>query len=98
MERPKERSVYERVQEMVVATWGEKEIKATEELIRRESNWNPQAINRKSGACGLWQALPCHKLGSLEIENQINWGRDYIRERYKTPTKALEFHRRNGWY
>jgi hypothetical protein len=32
-----------------------------EYVIGRESGWNPDAVNRKSGACGLGQQLPCGK-------------------------------------
>jgi hypothetical protein len=31
-------------------------------IIARESGWNPLAVNKHSGACGLPQALPCAKL------------------------------------
>ncbi|MCL2444967.1 ubiquitin-like domain-containing protein [Candidatus Saccharibacteria bacterium] len=28
-------------------------------IVHRESTWNPNAVNRSSGACGLGQQLPC---------------------------------------
>lgn len=70
------------------------------ELVCRESSFNPQAINRSSGACGLPQALPCTKMNcSLDdIDCQLNWQKEYIANRYGTVTKALEFHSENGWY
>lgn len=30
-------------------------------IVRAESGWNPNAVNRSSGACGLGQQLPCGK-------------------------------------
>lgn len=30
-------------------------------IVTRESGWNPNAVNRSSGACGLGQQLPCGK-------------------------------------
>ena len=30
-------------------------------LVTRESGWNPNAVNKSSGACGLGQQLPCGK-------------------------------------
>lgn len=30
-------------------------------IVSRESGWNPNAVNRSSGACGLGQQLPCGK-------------------------------------
>lgn len=70
------------------------------ELICKESSFNPQAINRSSGACGLHQALPCSKMNcSLDdVDCQLDWGKNYIASRYGTVTKALEFHLKNGWY
>lgn len=67
-------------------------------LIMKESSWNPQAVNKSSGACGLFQALPCSKMGGMELANQIKWGVNYIKQRYGTPTAALAFHLQHGWY
>ena len=82
----------------VVETWGSGEWQAFEILIYKESGWNPQAINRSSGACGLFQALPCSKMGGMEINNQINWGVNYIKNRYGTPKLALNWHYQHNWY
>lgn len=30
-------------------------------IVSRESGWNPNAVNKSSGACGLGQQLPCGK-------------------------------------
>ena len=74
------------------------------ELIRRESNWNPRAVNRSSGAYGLPQALPGHNMRSAGPDwrtnprTQIRWMRGYVRARYGGPCQALAHHNRNGWY
>lgn len=86
--------------EAVNEQWGVGQWSYFEELINRESHFNPYAINPSSGACGIFQALPCSKLGVelWDYEGQIKWGINYILERYKTPKDALEFHNENGWY
>lgn len=73
------------------------------ELVRKESSGSFYAVNPSSGACGLPQALPCSKLlrviGSLNNhEGQIRWMFGYIRDRYVSPSQALAFHHRRGWY
>jgi hypothetical protein len=86
--------------QMVLDKWGIGEWGYFEELIFRESGWNPYAINQSSGACGLGQALPCSKLGVelWDYEGQLNWIVEYINTRYDTPAKAIEFHNSNNWY
>ena len=53
------------------------------------------AVNQSSGACGLFQAYPCEKmkcgLGPNDIECQIDWGYEYIKNRYGNSTGAREF-------
>lgn len=75
--------------------WG-----SLEELIQRESTWNPYAINSSSGACGLGQALPCSKMDceKWDYECQIRWMANYIENRYSNPTNALSFHDEKNWY
>jgi len=65
------------------------------ELISHEGGFDPNARNKSSGACGLFQALPCSKMkcpiDSSGIDCQLQWGKDYISNRYGTVTKALDF-------
>ena len=70
------------------------------ELIGRECGFDPGAINSRSGACGLAQALPCTKMGcSLsDINCQLDWQWDYIAGRYGTISKALQFWYANKYY
>lgn len=73
-----------------------------ETIINNESGFNPMAINRSSGACGLGQALPCSKMPcELDFKGsmcQINWVAEYIQRRYGTPLKAEVFWNNHRWY
>lgn len=37
-------------------------------------------------------------LKTPDAEKEIRWGLNYIKARYGTPTKALQFHRTHNWY
>ena len=72
-------------------------------LVEKESSFNPLAMNKTSGACGLFQAYPCEKLLKVcsdlsDYACQINWGLSYIEDRYINPTGALAFWYENGYY
>lgn len=70
------------------------------ELIRRESNCNPNAINPSSGACGVAQELPCGKSGCALGDGacQVKWMNSYVLRRYNTWAGAVHFHNINNWY
>lgn len=80
--------------------WSNTEWDALEFIVTKESSWNYLAVNKSSGACGLFQALPCSKMGNPwnSIEVQTNFGLNYIKARYKTPTGAKNFWLKNKWY
>ena len=71
-------------------------------LWNRESGWNPNSKNKKSGACGIPQALPCSKIkkqqGSNDWRAQIRWGINYVNYRYGSPCNAWNNFRKKGWY
>jgi hypothetical protein len=67
-------------------------------LWTRESNWNPAARNRRSGACGIPQALPCSKIPDMSPQGQIQWGLGYIKQRYGNPAAAWSFWQQHHWY
>lgn len=76
---------------------------ALHELIMRESSWNPDARNRKSTAYGLgqlidqtWKDLGIEKSDDFRI--QLIAAHKYVMQRYGSWQKALEFHKRNGYY
>ena len=62
------------------------------ELIAKESGFDPMVKNG-IGACGLWQSNPCSKMDCKleDIGCQLNWGKDYISDRYGTVSEALSF-------
>jgi hypothetical protein len=82
--------------------FGLEEFPALNELWDHESGWNHEAVNPSSGACGIPQALPCDKISEFgdpgDPAAQIRWGLNYIKNRYGTPTEALNFWNANGWY
>ena len=83
--------------------WTEKDYQALVHLWYRESSWNPNAINKKSGACGIAQANPCSKASKgtdyrTNWRTQVRWGLNYIKKRYGTPSEAWDHSQRIGWY
>lgn len=77
---------------------------ALRELWQRESGWNPKARNPSSGAYGIPQSLPANKMASAGSDwltnpaTQIEWGLGYIKDRYGSPSSALDFHDSHNWY
>jgi hypothetical protein len=70
--------------------WMGTEWESLYQLIHNESSWNIHAYNQDSGACGLFQALPCSKIQNPQnIESQMDFGFAYIEQRYGTPSNAL---------
>lgn len=73
-----------------------KEWKALFTLWNRESRWDYTARNKHSSAFGIPQILGLAH--DTTMPDQIRLGLKYIAHRYGTPTQALAFHQRNGWY
>ena len=84
--------------------WDETEIYPLINLWNRESGWNPNSHNRKSGAHGIPQAVPAKKMASegsdyyTNGKTQIRWGLGYIRSRYGSPSGAWSHFQSKGWY
>lgn len=85
-------------EQMTISQFGATQWPAMRDLIRRESNCNPNARNPSSGACGVPQALPCSKLTDRSLEGQIRWMLNYVAARYGTPSGAIAFHNSHNWY
>jgi hypothetical protein len=73
------------------------------DLVDRESSWNKNAINSSSGACGLFQRLPCPwSVSSSTVHasriQQMKNGLHYINGRYGSPDRAIQHHNEFGWY
>lgn len=77
------------------ASWGYADF-----MVAKESGWNPNALNKSSGACGLAQALPCSKLGPNWSNPVValNWMNGYVNGRYGSWEKAYNFWQVNRWY
>ena len=84
--------------------WSEYDFECLVKLWNRESSWNLNAVNKKSGACGIPQSLPCSKMASAgadyrtNYKTQIRWGLKYIYSRYGSPANAWKHSQRTGWY
>ncbi len=90
--------VREIVLSLVAIEFGEDQVDSFDQIVMHESGWNPKAVNPNGGACGLFQALPCSKMGGMELEYQIKFGLSYIKARYGTPNNAWKFWQANHWY
>ncbi|WP_018142888.1 aggregation-promoting factor C-terminal-like domain-containing protein [Alloscardovia criceti] len=77
---------------------------ALEWLWNRESGWRWNAENASSGAYGIPQSLPGSKMAAYgdnwrdDASIQINWGLNYIRNRYGSPLAAQAHSQQTGWY
>ena len=84
--------------------WGDDEFRALNLLWESESGWNQYADNPYSDAYGIPQALPGWKMAEkgrdwrINPRTQIDWGLEYIKKRYGTPSKAWAFKRAKNWY
>ena len=93
--------LYQRVLE---EGWSEKDYQAIVNIVIKESGLNPNSVNKSSGACGLFQAYPCKKAIKqysdymTNYKSQVNWGINYIKDRYKTPSNAWKFWQEHKWY
>ena len=72
-----------------------KEFYCLSDLWYKESRWDPRADNPKSTAYGIPQLL---KLKANDPYKQIDLGLKYIKHRYGTACKALDFHKKTGHY
>ena len=84
--------------------WSNYDFDCLVSLWNKESGWNPLAHNSSSGAHGIAQALPASKMSSYgsdymtNYKTQINWGLNYIKSRYGSPSKAWSHSKSKGWY
>ncbi len=84
--------------------WAASEMQCLMKLWTRESDWKTTATNPSSGAYGVVQSLPAEKMASAGADyrtnyrTQINWGLQYVQDRYGSPCGALNFHYANNWY
>jgi hypothetical protein len=77
-------------------------------ILEHESGLDPTARNAESGAFGIWQGLGstldtyAGRFGfdkhTTDPNQQLTMFRAYIKDRYGTAEKALEFWKKNKWY
>jgi len=84
--------------------WGDDQYSCINRLWTKESHWNYQAHNYRSGAHGIAQALPASKMEVISDDwrtnpvTQIKWGLRYIDLRYGTPCEAWAKAKRSHYY
>jgi len=77
--------------------WDDDQFACLVSLWQRESGWNHLAANGSSGAYGIPQSYPGHKMASAGADwqtnpaTQITWGLGYIKGRYGTPCAAWNY-------
>jgi membrane-bound lytic murein transglycosylase MltF len=87
----------------VVSFWSIEEWEAFNQIIQNESGWDNTAQNPNSTAFGYgqflndtWETVGCVK--TTDPNTQIDCTIKYIKARYGTPQKALQFWNVNRWY
>jgi uncharacterized protein YukE len=81
--------------------WGLDQWPSLESLVQGESSWNPNAANPTTSARGLFQKMTSiHGPIESTIEGQANWGLNYIKGRYGSPSAAYSrwLGRNPHWY
>ncbi|GLY80750.1 hypothetical protein [Actinoallomurus iriomotensis] len=79
--------------------WSESDWESLVKLWNQESGWNANAVNPSSGAAGIPQALGHGHVFDLgDYKAQIQWGLNYIRDRYGSPNAAWAHEVSHNWY
>ena len=79
---------------------GSRQYACLNNIVMRESHWNPLAHNRWSGAHGIPQAVPGSKMGpgwQNDPMVQTRWMLRYV-NKYGGACGAWTFWQRHGWY
>jgi hypothetical protein len=98
--KPKANLTALKTQWMTAAGIPEGEWAYVDYIVFRESSWNPNAVNRSSGACGLAQANPCSKVPGNPYNpvDSLKWQYNYVKTRYGGYRQAYEFWLKKHWY
>lgn len=79
--------------------WTGDEWTAVDKFWTQESNWYPNAVNPDSGIYGIPQSLGHgHPYDLGDAPAQIDWGLNYIADRYGDPATAEQHEEDDGWY
>ena len=82
---------------------GHTQFRCLDNIVERESHWNPLSHNPSSGAHGIGQAVPASKMrrfGHDYMTNpvtQMKWLLVYVKK-YGSSCGAWDFWQRAGWY
>ena len=90
-------SVQDLVRQATTEAFGESQVAAMFAIVSRESGFNPNSYNARSGACGIFQFVPGRLCGA-GAQPQIEAGVRYVKARYGTPDRAWAFWQGHGWY
>lgn len=87
----------------VIEEWSLDEWESFNTIVQKESSWNNLAQNPHSTAFGTfqflnstWKSVGCVK--TIDQNTQVDCGIKYIKQRYGTPSKALQHHKIHNWY
>lgn len=82
--------------------WGDDQWDSLDFIVTSESGWDPSAMNRSSGAKGLFQCLghaDCDTPTYMsDYREQVDWGLRYIAARYGSPKSAADYWHAHGSY
>lgn len=82
--------------------WSGGEWDALNRLIMKESGYRNTVKNPRSSAYGIFQFLDStwkpYGPKTSDPRLQTQYGLEYIRRRYGSPSRALNFHLAHGWY
>ena len=84
--------------------FGSEHLIAMNNLVTKESNYDPTIRNKTSGAAGIPQAYPREKMKCKlswewnDYRCQADWLVAYIKQRYGDPTNAWNYHLENNSY
>lgn len=73
-----------------------KEAACAKKIAYKESRYNVDARNKKSGAQGAWQLM--WGKPDWSVLKQISEANDYVIHRYETWCEAYRFHQERNWY
>jgi TP901 family phage tail tape measure protein len=67
-------------------------------IFTNESGWDPFSVNPSSGAAGIAQSLGHGAVTLGDWKSQVDWGINYMDQRYGSPNAAAAFWRAHNWY
>ena len=77
---------------------GKGENAAKEEIARRESGGNYNAVSKSGKYIGRYQLTKSYLKGDYSPANQERVADNYVKNRYGSWEKALAHHNKHGWY